>query len=113
MRLSVKSSLVAVATALVLPMAVNAAEIERPATFNPNQIPGIRAAGPNYTISAPVRSDGFLRIYNVRSPYGDFVVVSDAMMRVRIRELAGSPKSTSSPSPTNSIGRSAKRVSRR
>ncbi len=88
MRLSVKSSLVAVATALVLPMAVNAAEIERPATFNPNQIPGIRAAGPNYTISAPVRSDGFLRIYNVRSPYGDFVVVSDAMMRVRIRELA-------------------------
>ncbi len=65
-----------------------AAEIERPATFNPNNIPGIRAQGPNYSIAAPVRSDGFLRIYSVRSSYGDFQVVSDAMMQRRMRELA-------------------------
>jgi hypothetical protein len=65
-----------------------AAEIERPASFSPGKIPGIRASGPNYTIASPVRSDGFLRVYNVRSPYGDFTVVSDAMMQVRIQELA-------------------------
>jgi hypothetical protein len=64
------------------------AEIERPATFSPGKIPGIKASSPNYTITSPVRSDGFLRIYNVRSSYGDFTVVSDAMMQVRIRELA-------------------------
>ena len=64
-----------------------AAEIERPASFNPAKIPGIRASGPNYNIVNPVRSDGFLRIYTVRSPYGDFTVVSDAMMQRRIREL--------------------------
>ncbi|MGV3635239.1 MAG: hypothetical protein ACO1NY_12890 [Pseudorhodoplanes sp.] len=64
------------------------AEIERPASFSPGKIPGIAASGPNYTILNPVRSDGFLRIYNVRAPYGDFTVVSDAMMQIRIRELA-------------------------
>lgn len=64
------------------------AEIERPATFSPGKIPGIKASGPNYTITSPVRSDGFLRIYNVNSAYGNFTVVSDSMMQVRIRELA-------------------------
>ncbi len=64
------------------------AEIERPASFTPGKIPGIKPSGPNYTILNPVRSDGFLRVYNVRSPYGDFTVVSDAMMQMRIRELA-------------------------
>jgi hypothetical protein len=64
------------------------AEIEGPASFNPGKIPGIKPAGPNYTITNPVRSDGFLRIYNVRSPYGNFTVVSDAMMQMRTRELA-------------------------
>jgi hypothetical protein len=65
-----------------------AAEIEPPATFAPNKIPGIRATGANYSIAAPVRSDGFLRIYTVHSAYGDFTVTSDAMMAMRIRELA-------------------------
>ncbi|HWV40273.1 MAG TPA: hypothetical protein VN004_01435 [Pseudorhodoplanes sp.] len=66
----------------------HAAGTEAPASFNAGKIPGIKAVGPNYTITNPVRSDGFLRVYNVRSPYGNFTVVSDAMMQVRIRELA-------------------------
>lgn len=64
------------------------AEIEGPASFSPGKISGVKPSGPNYTILSPVRSDGFLRIYNVRSPYGDFSVTSDAMMQMRIRELA-------------------------
>jgi hypothetical protein len=88
MRSALKSSAVALAAICLLPLGAGAAEIERPATFNPNNIPGIRASGPNYTIANPVRSDGFLRIYSVRSPYGDFQVVSDAMMQRRIREFA-------------------------
>lgn len=78
----------AMAVCLAISGGAWSAEIERPASFNPGKIPGIAASGPNYTISNPVRSDGFLRIYNVRSPYGDFTVVSDAMMQIRIRELA-------------------------
>lgn len=65
-----------------------AARAEGPASYTPGKIPGIQPSAPNYSILNPVRSDGFLRIYNVRSPYGDFSVTSDAMMRVRIRELA-------------------------
>lgn len=78
----------AMAACLAISGGAWSAEIERPASFSPGKIPGIAASGPNYTISNPVRSDGFLRIYNVRSPYGDFTVVSDAMMQIRIRELA-------------------------
>jgi hypothetical protein len=64
------------------------AQAEPAASFDPNRIPGIKATGPNYSIANPVRSDGFLRLYSIRSPYGDFGVTSDAMMQVRQRELA-------------------------
>ncbi len=84
---AVKSCFVALAAAICLAAPAGAAEVERPATFAPNKIPGIRASGPNYNILSPVRSDGFLRVYTVRSNYGDFTVVSDAMMQRRIREL--------------------------
>ena len=79
---------VAMAALVSISFGALAAEVERPATYSPGKIPGIRASGPNYTILSPVRSDGFLRIYNVNTPYGNFAVTSDAMMQVRIRELA-------------------------
>ena len=85
---AVKSCFVALAAGMLLAIPAGATEVERPATLAPSKIPGIRAAGPNYSILSPVRSDGFLRIYSVRSSYGDFTVVSDAMMQRRIRELA-------------------------
>lgn len=90
MRTRASAGLGAAALAAVVLTAVGAsgAEIERPATFSPGKVPGIKASGPNYTITSPVRSDGFLRIYNVNSAYGNFTVVSDSMMQVRIRELA-------------------------
>lgn len=69
-------------------LSATAVHSEPAPNFDPNRIPGIKAKGPNYSIVNPVRSDGFLRIYNVRSPYGDFGVTSDAMMQVRQRELA-------------------------
>jgi len=86
-RLTLASSL-ACAAGLAISSYAFAAEVERPASFDPNKIPGIRAAAANYTIANPVRSDGFLRVYTVRSSYGDFQVVSDTMMQMRIRELA-------------------------
>jgi hypothetical protein len=73
---------------LLLAAAIPPALSEPAPSFDPSRIPGIKASGPNYSIVNPVRSDGFLRIYSVRSPYGDFGVTSDAMMQVRQRELA-------------------------
>lgn len=88
MRRVTLASGLAVVGGLALSSCAFAAEVERPASFDPNKIPGIRASAPNYTIVNPVRSDGFLRLYTVRSAYGDFQVVSDTMMQMRIRELA-------------------------
>lgn len=89
MRLSFNSAVLSLAGGgLLLAASVMPAWSEPAPNFDPNRIPGIKAKGPNFSIANPVRSDGFLRIYNVRSPYGDFSVTSDAMMQVRQRELA-------------------------
>jgi hypothetical protein len=68
--------------------ALNAQGFERAPTFDPARIPGIRASGANYTIANPVTSDGFMRIYTLRTSYGDFTVIGDALMRTRMVELA-------------------------
>lgn len=76
------------AAAAACPGLANAAETERPPSYDPSKIAGIKPAGVNYTIVNPVRSDGFLRVYSFKTPYGDFTVTSDAMAQIRIRELA-------------------------
>jgi len=79
----------AVAAALVGGCAgANAQGFERPPSFDPARIAGIKATGANYTITKPVTSDGFMRVYAVKSPYGEFTVIGDALMRTRIVELA-------------------------
>ena len=81
--------IVACALALAWPAGnAVAAEPEGPPTFDAAKIPGIKPAGVNYTILNPVRSDGFLRNYLLKTPFGDVPVTSDAMLQARIRELA-------------------------
>lgn len=67
--------------------AAPAQTVENPPTFTADQIQGIKPVGANYTIENPVRSDGMLRVYNLTTPYGKFVVRGDDMMRMRINEL--------------------------
>jgi hypothetical protein len=88
MRLSAFAGLSCLTAGLWLASSAMIVQAEPAPSFDPNRLPGIKATGPNYSIVNPVRSDGFLRIYSVRSPYGDFGVTSDAMMQVRQRELA-------------------------
>jgi hypothetical protein len=88
-----KSNAIAWMAAALCAMALSASPataqtFERPPTFDPAKIPGITPSDENYTIARPVMSDGFMRIYNVKSSYGDFTVVSDDLMRVRRVELA-------------------------
>ena len=90
MAFSLSSVLRALAPAalLLLPPAVAAAETyEHPPSFNAAQIAGIKRVGSNYTVLTPVRSDGLLRIYRLKTPYGRFSVQGDAMMRMRQNEL--------------------------
>ena len=64
------------------------AQFERPPNFVPGKTPGIKMGDENYSIQNPVRSDGLLRLYTLGTPYGDINVQGDAMVKMRIVELA-------------------------
>ena len=65
-----------------------AQQFEPPPSFAIEKIPGFWPSGDNYKIENPVRSDGLLRIYTLTTPYGEFVIHGDQMLRMRIKELA-------------------------
>ncbi len=71
-----------------MPLQAVAQSFEPPPTFEIEKVPGFWPSGDNYTITNPVRSDGLLRIYTLTTPYGEFVVHGDQMLRMRINELA-------------------------
>ena len=60
---------------------------EAPPTSRAQEILGSQASGPNYRIDPEVRSDGLMRLYELKTSFGVFEVTGDALIRVRIREL--------------------------
>lgn len=72
---------------MLLPAAAMAQGFEAAPSFNAAQIRGINRTGENYTVRSPVRSDGFLRIYDFETPYGQFVAPGDQMAHMRENEL--------------------------
>jgi hypothetical protein len=61
---------------------------ERPPTFSASQLfQGQNLTGPNYHIGETVQNDGFLNIYTVTVEGRSYRVVSNAVMRERLREL--------------------------
>ena len=74
--------------AMALPREALAQSFERPPSFEIEKIAGFWPTGDNYTIKNPVRSDGLLRIYTLTTPYGEFTVHGDQMLRMRLNELA-------------------------
>jgi len=90
MRFSFGSALRALAPlalVLVQPAAASAQAYEKPPSFNAAQLPGIKRISANYTIRNPVRSDGILRVYVLKTPYGNITVNGDEMLHMRINEL--------------------------
>ena len=80
--------LVMLALAMAAPLEAMAQPFERPPTFAIEQVPGFFPSGDNYTIKNPVRSDGLLRLFTVTTPYGEYTVHGDQMLRMRLNELA-------------------------
>jgi hypothetical protein len=78
----------AVFAVIAVPHQALAQPFERPPTFAIERIPGFWPSGDNYSIKNPVMSDGLLRIYTLDTPYGEFTVHGDQMLRMRINELA-------------------------
>jgi hypothetical protein len=73
---------------MAIPLEGRAQSFERPPSFAIEKVPGFWPSGDNYSINNPVRSDGLLRIYTLTTPYGEFVLHGDQMLRMRINELA-------------------------
>jgi hypothetical protein len=64
-----------------------AAQIEDPPTASAATILGAQSRGANYEIDNPVRSDGFLYIFSLKTPDGRFQIEGRDMLNVRLREL--------------------------
>lgn len=73
---------------LAVPFSAVAQTYERPPNFDIGKRRIAKAAGDNYAIHNPVRSDGLLRLYAMKTPYGDFTAQGDQMLRMRVNELA-------------------------
>lgn len=85
-RLAPAASVVALAALSLTAVAV-AQTIEAPPSYDVAKIKGIVPVGDNYTVRSPVRSDGFLRVYDIDTPYGQTVAPGDQMAHMRINEL--------------------------
>lgn len=72
---------------LVLATGAFAADVENPPVFNASTVLGQAAQGPGYRIEERVGSDGYLRIYDVETPWGMLAVHGDAMMQMRLKEI--------------------------
>lgn len=64
-----------------------AADYESPPVFKASDLLGADAEGPGYKVEETVGSDGYLRIYNVETPWGRVEVHGDQMMNMRIKEI--------------------------
>jgi hypothetical protein len=65
-----------------------AGAFEQPPAYSPVAALGAAWKGPNYTVLSPVSSDGILRHFAFRTPYGDFEATGDQLMAARLKELA-------------------------
>lgn len=79
--------LIALAAAMASPQSIAAQPYERPPSFEISKIRGFWESGDNYAIKHRVGSDGLLRVYTVETPYGEFVIHGDQMLRMRLNEL--------------------------
>ncbi|MTI01123.1 hypothetical protein [Roseibium sp. RKSG952] len=60
---------------------------ETPPEQDPVTVLGAEASGPDYRVLAPVRSDGFLRIYDLESFYGTETISGDGLLKLRLKQL--------------------------
>lgn len=76
------------AAGLLLAVDAHAGSFEQPPTFPAVDIFGPVMNGVNYVIADPVPSDGYLRNYTLKTPYGVFKVNGDELLWMRFKELA-------------------------
>jgi hypothetical protein len=61
--------------------------IETVAEAKADQIVGARSVGTNWTVKSPVARDGFMHIFALETPYGNYQVSGDKLLAQRLVEL--------------------------
>lgn len=87
MKTTFKTALSAFIFGVLSATLVQAQPFEQPQSVNASTLAGIKPSGSNYRIVDPVSSDGYLRIYELETPDGQFRLEGDAFLRLRLREL--------------------------
>jgi hypothetical protein len=72
---------------LIFALTASAAIAETPKPMSAAQLLGSDVKGPNWTVAETVRSDGFVRLFTVETPYGSFQVNGQRRMEQRLNEL--------------------------
>ena len=72
---------------LALTATAFAANVENPPVFKASAMLGKSVQGAGYRVEERVGSDGYLRIYDVETPWGIYAVHGDAMMEMRLKEI--------------------------
>lgn len=60
---------------------------ETPPEQDPREVLGDKVSGPGYGVLAPVRSDGFIRIYSLKTEMRTDEFSGDGLVRLRIKEI--------------------------
>lgn len=76
----------AFAAALVI-AALTTTATETPPEYKAASVLGADVKGPNWTVEPAIRSDGFVHLYAVETPYGKFQVNGHRRMEERLQEL--------------------------
>lgn len=78
----------AASSALVAPaFAGGTTAVETVSEVKADQIVGDHSTGSNWTVQSPVHRDGFMHIFSLQTPYGNYQVSGDKLLSERLHEL--------------------------
>jgi hypothetical protein len=67
--------------------AAGTAIIETVSETKADQVVGAHSTGSNWTVQSPVHSDGFMHLFALQTPYGNYQVSGDRLLSERLNEL--------------------------
>lgn len=77
----------ACAFGVCLTLTAQAKDVENPPLFTASEVLGTKASGPEYRVREKVGTDGYIRVYEIETRWGDFAVQGDSMLWVRLKEI--------------------------
>ena len=68
-------------------LAAGTAAVETVSEAKADQVVGAHSTGSNWTVQSPVHSDGFMHLFALETPYGNYQVSGDKLLSERLNEL--------------------------